>query len=128
MKTLSRILQRLAVVVGAIGLLVVIGAFIANYRALTAWSPPESDFAPRPSSTPDISDLPVPPTSTAPKTNFDPGSAVPVDDVPIPYDETVEGRRKVARDAIMFDAALFFIPTALLFALAWVVKPPAVQP
>lgn len=115
---LSRILQRLAVVVGAIGLLVFGYAFIVNYQALTAWSPPESDFATQARS------APVSPTGGASSNKFDPGSAVPAVESQIPFYETVEGRRKVAQEALTFDAVLCFLPTALLFALAWIVRPP----
>jgi hypothetical protein len=106
--TLSRILQRLGIVVGAFGLIVVIYAFVANYGSLTA-----------------------------PRSTFDPGNAVPADDLPassrapdisdlpVPPWDTVEGRRKAAWDAMTFDVMLFSIPVVLLFALAWVVKPVA---
>ena len=39
MKTLSRILRRLGIVVGAAGLIAILWAFAVNYRAITAYDP-----------------------------------------------------------------------------------------
>jgi hypothetical protein len=93
-KTLSRVLQRLAIVTAVLGILVAAVAFAANYEALTAADSPR----------------------------VAPGTIV-WDDQVVPYYQTAEGRRHSATVTIEAILAIFLIPSALLLALAWVTKP-----
>jgi hypothetical protein len=109
--TVHRILQRLAIVVAVLGVLIFAGLAVSRYHELFPWTPPASDRVVP------ASDLPKPPAGYTidPPNNvfnqFDPSTAVPV---PTP--------REVLAEISLIPGALG-AAAVLLLALAWVVKP-----